>query len=180
MPNGSRLYLSLGAVLLINLLDEYLDSLATVRRALRQAQQRRDNHNDEQAALDYQQLTSMERDLLWAVEYLETGRVPDYHRGVHRWTVPVDPQLLQRMIKARANATAKPRWVTRSPELGELLGILTPREKEAFVLVRGQGISFRQTARYMGVRSPGTVSNLVRRAERKVRRAAANYEEQSA
>lgn len=165
---------------MIELLEEYLDSLASVRRAQRAAKQRRDNHNDEGAALDCQQLSSMERDLLWAIEYIETGRVPDYHRGVHKWTVPVDPQLLQRVVKARGRNETKARWITTDADLSRLLSRLAPREKEAFILVRGQGISFRQTARYMGVRSPGTVSNLVRRAERKLRRAAANHEKQSA
>lgn len=70
----------------------------------------------------------------------------------------------------KAKDEPKARWVTSDTKLRNILSSLTPREREAFILIRGQGISFRETARYMGVRSPGTITNLVKRAERKIRR----------
>lgn len=152
------------------LIDEYWASLALVRRTKIAAQKRYREQLSASDAIDCQHLSSMERDLLWAIEYLETGRLPDYHRGIYKWTVPIDPQLLQKVVKVKAKDEPKARWVTSDTNLSNILSSLTPREREAFILIRGQGISFRETARYMGVRSPGTITNLVKRAERKIRR----------
>lgn len=159
------------------LIDEYRESLRLVRHAHRRAKERRDATGDEQAITDCEHLSSMERDLLWTIEYLESGHPPDYHRGVYKWSVPVDPQILKRIVKARTKDETTSRWAALDPTLDELLSLLAPREREAFIMVRGRGISFRQAADYMGVYSSGTVSNLVRRAERKLRRAVVGYTE---
>lgn len=153
------------------LIDEYRESLRLVRRAHQRAKQRRDEDQDEQAALDCQQLSSMERDLQWVIDYLEKGCMPEYHRGAYKWTVPVDPSHLKRMVKAKPKDGGQSRWSTPNVDLRNLLSVLSPREREAFIMVRGRGISYRQAAEYLGV-SPGTVSAMVRRAERKVRRTA--------
>ena len=157
------------------LIDEYYESLRLVRIARKRAKRRRDGHDDDQAHSDCEHLSSMERDLLWTIEYLETGHPPDYHRGIYKWSVPVDPQVLKRIVKARTKDETVSRWAVLDPDLDELLSLLAPREREAFIMVRGRGISFRQAAEYMGVYSSGTVSNLVRRAERKLRRAPVGY-----
>lgn len=157
------------------LIDEYRESLRLVRFAHERAKRRRNEQGDERAATDCEHLASMERDLLWTIEYLENGHPPDYHRGVYKWSVPVDPQVLKRIVKARTKDETVSRWAVLDPDLDELLSLLAPREREAFIMVRGRGISFRQAAEYMGVYSSGTVSNLVRRAERKLRRASVGY-----
>lgn len=172
--------LSLGVFILHvierELIDEYRKSLQLVRRAHKRAKRRRDNDQDDRAAIDCEHLTSMERDLLWTIQYLESGYPPDYHRAIYKWTVPVDPQMLKRIVKARVPGTDESRWVPLDPTLEKLLSLLSPREREAFVMVRGRGISYRLTAEYMGLRSAGTVSGLVKRAERRLRRALIRYD----
>lgn len=147
-------------------LGEYQASLKLVRHAYKLAKERQ----TEQARLDCQQLKSMERDLLWALEYLETGIVPDYHRGIYKWCVPVDPARLRRMVRGVTSTGKATGWVTSDVELEDLLATLTAREREALIMVRGHGLSYRQAAEYMGGVSSGTVSATVRRAERKLRR----------
>jgi len=120
--------------------------------------------------MDYQHLASMERDLHRTIEFLDTGVMPDYHRGAYRCTVPVDPHVLKRCVKVVIPSRGST-WMTFNPELDKLLNLLSPREKEAFVMVRGRGISYRDAADYMDLKSSGAVSTLVRRAERKLRKA---------
>ena len=154
------------------LIDEYRESLRLVRKARRAAKLRlRLGQDEERAELDCELLASMERDLLWTIEYLETGVMPDNHRGVYRWVVPVDPARLRYMVRGQTKAGESSGWVTSDEQLEELLSTLTERERDALVMVRGRGISYRQAAEYLGV-SPSTVSAMVRRAERKVRRTA--------
>lgn len=148
------------------LVSEYVESLATVRRAKRKARARA----TERARVDAQILSGMERDLIWILNYLESGHPPDFRRGAFRWIVPVDPHKLGCMIKARRRDGDTSEWRSFDPDLEDLLAVLTPREREALVLVRGHNCSYREAARYMQV-SDGTVSTLVRRAERKIRRA---------
>ena len=161
------------------LIDEYYESLRLVRIARKRAKRRRDGHDDDKAHSDCEQLSSMERDLLWTIEYLETGHPPDYHRGIYKWSVPVDPHILRRIVRVRSLDETESRWVALDPDLDRMLSLLAPREREAFVMVRGRGISFRHTAEYMGLRSPGAVFNMVRRAERKLRRAVIGYKSAS-
>lgn len=147
--------------------DQYRRSLAKVRRAIRRCKAR----NDEQARLDREHLSTMERELLWVLEYIETGHVPDHHKGAYKWTVPVDPHKIRDMVKVRAKGGAEAEWRSFDERLDALMSVLTSREREAFVLVRGSLCSYREAARYMQVRSVGTVANMVRRAEQKLRKA---------
>lgn len=161
----------------MRMIEEYLESLRLVRVALRRAKRRRLLDPSETADLDCQYLGSMERELLWVIEYLETGEVPDemrseYKRGTYSRVVPVDPTKLRKMVRGQTTTGKSSGWVTADQDLEALLSILSPREREALVMVRGRGLSFRQAAEYLGVASPGTVANTVRRAERKVRRQA--------
>jgi DNA-directed RNA polymerase specialized sigma24 family protein len=52
-------------------------------------------------------------------------------------------------------------------QLMAVLGTLAPREHEAYILVKGRGLSHRQAALEMGI-DAGNVYNLLRRAEEKV------------
>lgn len=148
------------------LIDEYRQSLRLVRRAIERSHSR----VDDRAEIDRSHLREMEAELVWVLEYLETGHVPDFRKGAYRWIVPVDPSKLRFMVKAVSAATGQADWVALDAGLDRLLSVLTPREREALVLVRGYNCSYREVARYMQV-SDGTVSTLVRRAERKIRRA---------
>lgn len=149
------------------LVDEYRESLRLVRRAIERTRSR----VDDTAAIDRSHLRAMEAELVWTLEYLETGHVPNFKRGAYRWIVPVDPDKLRSMAKVRCSISGEADWFTTDVDLDHLLSVLTPREREALVLVRGHNCSFGEVAKYMGIKSRGAVLNLVRRAERKVRKA---------
>lgn len=153
------------------LIDEYRQSLRLVRRAIERARSR----VDDTAAIDRSHLRAMEAELVWTLEYLETGHVPDFRRGAYKWIVPVDPHQLRCMAKIKSATNEQADWVTTDVDLDQLLSVLTPREREAFVLVRGHNCTYREVARFMGLRSVGTVANLVKRAERKVRKASSRH-----
>ena len=105
----------------------------------------------------------------WAIRYMETGEIPGTKHKVARYNtedreVLFDPQVLDRVFSVP----------TATPEASEgvrlmlehLMMCLSRREKEAFLLVKGQGYTHSETAEYMGL-SRGNVYNLLRRAEKK-------------
>ncbi|GBF35499.1 hypothetical protein DCCM_4628 [Desulfocucumis palustris] len=113
---------------------------------------------------------SMISDTLWAIEYMETGRVPGKKWSVARWSrekreVPVDPFLISRFLKSSDSVKSAPDWMVQLLE--RLLSSLSAREREAFRLVRGHCYSFAQAGELMGC-NKGSVQNLVRRAEKKI------------
>ncbi len=113
---------------------------------------------------------SMVSDTQYAIEIMETGRIPGTKWQVSRWAkdkreVPVDPMLMARYVGNREPVESAPEWMAGL--LDRLMGRLTEREKDAFRLVRGQCYSFSQAAKLMGC-NKGSVQNFVARAEKKI------------
>jgi RNA polymerase sigma-70 factor (ECF subfamily) len=113
---------------------------------------------------------SMISDTVWAIQYMEIGRMPGNKWTVARWSrdkreVAVDPFLISRFVKNSAPVKSAPDWMVQLLE--SLMSSLTAKEKEAFKLVRGHCYSFAQAAQLMGC-NKGSVQNLVRRAEKKI------------
>lgn len=113
---------------------------------------------------------SMISDTLWAIQYMETGRIPGNKWSVARWSrdkreVLVDPFLITRFVKNNAPVKSAPDWMVQLVE--RLMSSLTPREREAFRLVRGYCYSFAQAGQLMGC-NKGSIQNLVHRAEKKI------------
>lgn len=136
-----------------DLIQEYRESLRVLRNA--------------KAVPLYR--SSMVSDTEWAIKYMETGNIPGTKWTVARWSrkdreVLFDPQVIDRCFTLSDVA----------PEISEeirvmldhLLSCLSPREREAFLLVYGQGFTHSQTAEFMGL-SRGNVYNLLQRANKK-------------
>ncbi len=113
---------------------------------------------------------SMLSDTQFAIEIMETGRIPGTKWQVSRYSkerreVLVDPMLMARYVGNREPVESAPEWMVGL--LDRVMGGLTEREKEAFKLVRGQCYSFSQAAKLMGC-NKGSVQNFVARAEKKI------------
>lgn len=114
--------------------------------------------------------SSMVSDTQFAIEIMETGKIPGAKWSVARWSkedreVPVDPQQMARYVQNREPIQTAPGWKVKL--LKKLMSSLTEREKNAYQLVRGQGYSFAQAGRAMGCKK-GSVQIFVRRAEKKI------------
>lgn len=139
-----------------DLIKEYKESLKVLRSA-------------KVVPLEY---GSMVSDTMFAIEVMETGRIPGTKWTVARWArdkreIPVDPLNLSRYVANQEPVTEAPEEVVQLLE--ELTASLTEREKDAFELVRGRGYSFAQAGKTMGC-AKATAQVFVRRAEEKIRR----------
>ena len=144
---------------MVGLIREYRESLRVLRRA-------------KVTPLEH---GSMISDTEWAIGYMETGHIPETKWTVARWSkedreVLFDPKVLDRCFRVPKD----------NPEVSEgvrfmlehLLMCLSVREREAFVLIYGQGYSYQEAADFMGL-SKGNIYTLIKRAEKKF----ANYRE---
>lgn len=134
-----------------------------------------ENKPDKSAAeRDMSNLSSASDSLRFAIEYMETGHVPGSRYGISRMStirreVKLDPQNYQFIQKAFLKQVPVEKLDQHQQELlNDLLQQLTPREKEAFELVRGRGYSFEKARQMMKVASRGTIQNLVDRAQNKL------------
>jgi len=137
------------------LIQEYKKSIKTLRDAKAVPLQR----------------NSMISDTLWAIDIMETGKIPGTKWTTARWAkdkreIPVDLQNMANYLTTKRTA-AQPLSDKDKEILGNLLSTLTEREREAYYLVRGEKFSFAQAARYMEC-NKGSVQNFVSRAEKKI------------
>jgi len=142
-----------------DLLDEYCKSLATVRKLIRQARA-----NGREA--DLKILYGMEQDLQWTIEYMVTGFPPPQSTGPYRRTIPVDPQKVLVWFSSPPPPPLLPVEQVRRKILAAL-DILSPQEKEAYLMVVGEGLSYGEVAKMMGVKR-ATVQSYVKRAKVKI------------
>ncbi len=142
------------------LLNEYCASLADVRKALRKAQK---EGNKGDASL----LRAMENDLQWSIEYMVTGFPPVESTGPYKKTIPVDPQKVLVWFTQSHPAPLLPSEKARQQVLSAL-GILSSQEKEAFMMVVGEGLSYGEAAEMLGV-SRSTAQSYVDRAKVKIK-----------
>lgn len=150
---------------MIRLIREYRATLRVVEKARKVAEDVSDRKN----------LGSAASDLRYSIEYMTTGRRPGSRRGVTNLSAeqretPFDPQdYLFIQMAALQKKTVDNLSQHQRELLSDLLDILTPREKEAFELVRGRGYSFEEARQVLNQKSRGAVQTLVERAEKKLR-----------
>ena len=137
------------------LLNEYYTSLAGVRKLIRKAISSESN--------DLPQLRAMERDLEWTIEYMTTGYPP---KGRSTKSIPVDPQKVLIKFSQPLYAPTLPIERIRLQMLSAL-DILSLREREAFLMIVGEGLSYSEVAKMMGV-CKSTVQTYVERAKAKI------------
>ena len=114
--------------------------------------------------------SSMISDANFAIEIMETGKVPGstWRSGRIRKDereISVDPAQMAKYIANTIPTDSAPEAVLDL--LDTLMTNLTERERYAFDLVRGRGYSFAQAGTIMGC-NKGSVQNFVSRAEKKI------------
>lgn len=147
-------------------MDEIIKKYKESLKIVRQLQLRKNNE------VDIRLLGNMASDLQYTLDWLKTGRRPGNRRGIERRAAyqrerPIDPIHIQKFV---ANpAKDKPCTVSDwdRERIEDALSILTEREKEIYLMSRGQCLSYEQIAAYLFI-CKSTVQTTVERAEKKV------------
>lgn len=113
-------------------------------------------------------INSMIADVEYAIQWLQSGRNPDLRRGIDKTGVYLtDPRIIEN-LKVETNL---PESKELSPEEKELiedaLCTLTRREKDAFMLVKVEGITFEYAAELLGIKK-SSIQTYLDRAEKKI------------
>jgi len=145
-----------------SLLRQYRNTLKMVNQAVNTATEH-----------DKPILGNVATGLRFSIEYMELGKIPGTRRGITNLSyeqreVPWDPDdcILLKMAALQKKPVSS-LSADQQNLLDDLLDILTPREKEAFELVRGQGYSFSEAARLMKI-TKASAQHFVIRAEKKL------------
>ncbi|MCK0471409.1 sigma factor-like helix-turn-helix DNA-binding protein [Halalkalibacter sp. APA_J-10(15)] len=141
--------------------EEYRKSLKMVEDAKRKA-----NDNDRDL------LNHMASDLRFTIEWMRVGHHPGHRRGIERRAAyqteqPMDPLVMQSFV---ANQTSSNTGISEHQKemIEEALSKLTNREKEVYLLVRGEAYSRSEAAKVLGV-CKGTVNNIMKRCDQKIK-----------
>ncbi|WP_374020056.1 sigma factor-like helix-turn-helix DNA-binding protein [Paenibacillus thiaminolyticus] len=121
-------------------------------------------------------LSSMISDREYDIEWMKTGRRPGNKREIERRAAyqrerPVDPLKLQAYVakSCSGGAVQAERITDRERDRIEFaLGQLSPREKECYEMIRGNGLTYAEVAEILDIQR-GTVQAFVESAEEKVR-----------
>ena len=140
---------------------EYQHSLAIVRGCCRKRAAGRTVDDRRDAPI----LAAMAADLEWTIGYMLTGD----DRAVHadRRPVPIDPAELGEWIEGMQMASPIRNTDEARADVLLALDVLSEREREAFLLVRGDGFSLGKAAELLGV-GKSTVQSYLERAREKI------------
>jgi positive control factor len=153
-----------------NLIKEYKESLKMTRKMY-------DNAVEE----DKKIIAGMISDLEFAIEWMETGRMPGNRRGIERRAAyqrekPFDPLLLQKFFRSSEQVY---KWDDHEKEhvitewdkqrIEDALSVLTDREREVYLMSRGYCLTYSEIANYLCI-SSSSVQTMVERAERKIKK----------
>lgn len=155
------------------LLKEYKETLRKIRKA--KSEYPPVNERNPEQDCDYKILCQMESDLLWSLEWMETGRQPGNRRGIERRAAyqrerPIDPIHFQRYAMQPLYKQSKhtlsdfDMW-----RVEDALSCLSKLERDVYIMSRGYCLSYAEIAGLLGV-AKGTVQKMIERAEKKMAR----------
>lgn len=179
-----------------DLIGEYEDSLSMTREMKRKVEEKifelksivanEDMPFEERAAASDQLLleeqdktiiSGMESDLVFAINWMLTSRRPGSRRGIERrssaqLTKLIDPCLLQNIYPGEPDEyswddEASQGEFLKELKVKEVLAVLTKKQKDMFVMIRGQGLTIGETAKQLNL-SRQAVRQALIRAERKI------------
>jgi positive control factor len=153
------------------LLLEYKKSLIEIRRMVRKASKIEDeNIREKEKAI----LKSMERDLLYAIEWMSTGKCPDSYKGIdHRKAYEqksFPPSFFNRLESLNNNEVEEDNNI-KGEALEFLLRDLSELEKDIFTVIK-LGYSIRGAESLLGIKKT-KIDRIYKQAEEKVMRRAA-------
>ncbi len=152
------------------LLKQYRESLRSAKKLLERA-------SDE----DKKIIRGMISDLEFAIEWMETSRMPGNRRGIERRAAyqrekPFDPLLMQKFFRSSEPVYE---WDDHNKEsvitewdkqrIEDALSVLTDREREVYLMSRGYCLTYSEIANYLCI-SPSSVQTMIERAEKKIKR----------
>lgn len=160
------------------LLSQYKETLKDTHKLLERAD---DCYTlDDQLKSDKKIIEGIIEDLEFAISWMETGRLPGNKRGVERLAAyqrerPFDPLLMQKYFRNMDEQLYE--WDDHNQEhsitswdeerIEDALSVLSKREKEIYLMSRGQCLPYSQIAKYLGIKK-ATVQDTIKRAERKI------------
>jgi positive control factor len=147
------------------LLYEYKKSLRDARKLKRTLESRTELNAHE----DIRVVNEMIADLKFAIDWITSGRNPDNNRGIERTSVYLsDPNILDSLyVHPIYNVTSRKTTSLGQAIIDDALCNLTKREKDAFIMVKVEGLSYSYTAELMGIKKT-TLQNHMERAEKKI------------
>lgn len=121
---------------------------------------------------DIKLITSMIYDTSWVIRYMELGENPDRYTFVHGREVLYDPHILNDILSEKKppvfyGTTFSKKLLKEAYWL--LNNILTPREKEAFILIKVGLYSYGKAGKKMGC-SKSAVESFMNRAKKKIKK----------
>lgn len=128
---------------------------------------------------DKEVISSWKRNLEYSIAWMKTGHRPGLKRGIERRAAyqnekPVDPLLMQRYFRSSINPydwdqEEKEYVITPSEQeiLNQAMSVLTEKEREVYILARGNGHSQYKVAGMMNL-SRSRVRNMLERADKKI------------
>lgn len=154
-----------------------IDLIADYEKALRDIVEKRKTADSTDDAL----YSGMESDLRYALEWMKSGKQPGTIRGVERRSgrereISVDPVLMQRYF--RSVDSSEYGWDDHYQEdvigrqdkelLEGALSVLAKKEREVYMMVRGNALTYGQAAKLMKWKSKGAVQTAIKRADDKI------------
>jgi positive control factor len=148
-----------------NLFYEYKQSLRDIRKLKRKLQCR----NGLQAQEDIKIVNEIITDLEYVIEWINLGRNPDLNRGIDKKFVYLtDPNILDEFnVKPIYKISHREIPACEQEKIEDALCTLTEREREAFMLVKVEGITYENAGKLLGIKKT-TVQTHVDRAEKKI------------
>ncbi|MED4172356.1 sigma-70 family RNA polymerase sigma factor [Halalkalibacterium halodurans] len=155
-----------------------LDLIQEYDEALRCVEKMRERAEEEDKPI----WGSMASDLRYAIQWMMTGRQPGTRRGVERLAAyqkekSFDPLIMQKFFRSTCDSyywtedgnqeNAITEWDKNRIE--DALSVLTEREKEVYLMSRGQMLSYEDIAKLLCV-SKSTIQTTIERAENKIRK----------
>lgn len=150
---------------MLKMIYEYKKSLRDARKMY--AAFNRDDLTLQDEA-DKKIISSMIRDLEFTIQWLETGRNPDLRRGADKkGAYTMNPQTLDRIKVQKPDDEFRDLTEDEKVMIEDALSELTKREREVFMMIRAEGLTYEFTAELLGIKKT-TVQNHLERAEKKI------------
>lgn len=152
------------------LLKQYRESLRSAKKLLKRA-------SDE----DKKIIRGIISDLEFAIEWMETSRMPGNRRGIERRAAyqrekPFDPLLMQKFFRSSEpvyewDDHEKESVITEwdKQRIEDALSVLTDREREVYLMSRGYCLTYSEIANYLCI-SSSSVQTMIQRAEKKIKK----------
>jgi positive control factor len=148
------------------LLFEYKQTLKETRKLYQKYKD--EEELTEKGLIGKEIISSMISDLEYAIDWLETGRNPDARRGIDKQGVySMNPLTLDQLEFEKSELVQRELTREEKELIEDALCRLSKREKDAFMLVKVEGVSFKDAAELMGIKKT-TAQTHVERAEKKI------------